>query len=113
MSFQEDLNTLHNFLMQTSESNLKRMLVDAKMTDAHLRLLIKIAKSSGHEELKACIENKTFPRVKFSPVESKLKETFWDVCLATLQSRGLLGAVPVAQTPAAATVSAEPVKKVA
>ncbi len=60
MSFQEDLNTLHNFLLQTSEGNLKRMLIDGKMTDVHLRLLIKIAKNAGHEEFHAAMKARVF-----------------------------------------------------
>jgi len=97
MSFQEDLNTLHNFLLQTPESNLKRMLIEGKMTEVHLRLLVKIAKNTGHEDFKRCYENKEFPRIKTTAAENNIKETFWDICAATLQTRGLIGATPMPQ----------------
>lgn len=96
MSFEEELDTLHSFLLQTPEGHLKRMLVDGKMTETHLRLLLKIAKNSGHDEFKNCYQKKEFPKIKMSASESGIKETFWETCAATLQSRGLIGAQPAA-----------------
>ncbi len=97
MSYEEEMNTLHNFLLQTNEGNLKRMLVDGNMTEAHLRLLLKIAKNVGHSEFKGCYEREDFPKVKMSASENDIKEGFWAVCKSTLQSRGLIGATPAAQ----------------
>jgi hypothetical protein len=96
MSYEEDMNTLHNFLLQTSEGNLKRMLVDGQMTEAHLRLLLKIAKGAGHAEFKGCYEREDFPKIKMSASENDIKEGFWAIAKATLQSRGLIGAAPPA-----------------
>jgi hypothetical protein len=94
MSFQDDLVSLHDFLMHTSEKNLKQMLIDGKMTDVHVNLLMKIVKSTNLEEFKNCYEKKEFPKVKMNPKESALKENFWETCSTTLQSRGLIGKTP-------------------
>ncbi len=73
------------------------MLVDGKMTEVHFRLLVKIAKSTGHEEFKNCYEKKDFPKIRMSAAETAIKETFWDICSAVLQSRGLIGSTPLPQ----------------
>lgn len=86
-----DTYSLYDFLFQTPESGLRKMLKDnKKMTDVHCNLLIKIVKSTSKEQFNDCFEKKSFPRIRFSPAEDKIKETFWDACVATLLDRGVL-----------------------
>ncbi|MGE3974162.1 MAG: hypothetical protein AB7F59_06525 [Bdellovibrionales bacterium] len=94
MSFNDDIASVYEFLLHTSEGNLKKMLVDNKMTDTHLRMLLKVVKTCNLEQFRMCYQKQEFPKVKFSASESNLKETFWDCCAKTLQSRGLIGATP-------------------
>jgi len=95
---QYDTNGLYDFLTQTPESGLRKMLIDKKnLTDVHCNLLIKVVRSCSMEQFGEHFEKKDFPKIRMSPAEMKLKEKFWDVCMATLQERGLLQ--PAVQTP--------------
>lgn len=86
-----DTHGLYEFLFNTPESGLRKMLIDKKnMTDVHCNLLIKIVKSTSAEQFGEHFDKKDFPRVRMSPAEMKLKEKFWDDCVATLLERGIL-----------------------
>lgn len=88
---QYDLNSLYDFLTNTPEAGLKKMLVDGKpMTDVHVNLLLKTARACSATEFAEHYEKKDFPKIKMSPNEMKLKEKFWGDCTQTLLSRGLL-----------------------
>ena len=88
---QYDTYSLHDFLFHTPESGLRKMLIDRKnMTDVHCNLLFKIVKSCTPEQFAEHFEKKDFPRIRMSPAEDKLKEKFWDDCVATLSERGIL-----------------------
>jgi hypothetical protein len=100
MSFNDDISSVFEFLQHTSESNLKKMLVDQKMTEAHLRILLKIVKSSTFEQFQMAYQKQEVPRIKMSAAEANLKETFWSICQASLQSRGLIGETPKLVEPA-------------
>lgn len=92
-----DLKGLYEFLTQTPEQGLRKMLVDPKgFTDIHYSLLMKVVRT-GENEFCECAGKESFPKVKMGPAETKLKDTFWKECFKTLQSRGLLNpAVKVA-----------------
>lgn len=86
-----DWNGLYDFLAHTPEQGLRKMLVDGKpMTDSHFSLLLKVVRT-GSPEFCKCAEEKSFPKVKFSPAETKLKDKFWDDCCVTFNARGILG----------------------
>jgi hypothetical protein len=88
---QYDLVGLHEFLMQTPEQGLRKMLVDNKpMSDAHFNLLMKVARHCKADEFSAHCEKEDFPKIKMGPAEQKIKEKFWKDCLQACQSRGLL-----------------------
>lgn len=90
-----DTHSLHDFLYHTPESGLRKMLIDRKnMTDAHCNLLFKIVKSCTPEQFAEHFEKKDFPKVRFGPAEMKIKEKFWDDCIATLLERGVLQPAP-------------------
>lgn len=88
---QYDLNSLYDFLKQTPEQGLKKMLVDNKpMTDTHLNLILKIVRSCKPEEFAGHFEKEDFPKIKMGPAEQKIKEKFWKECVQAFNSRGLL-----------------------
>ncbi len=88
---QYDTYSLHDFLYHTPESGLRKMLIDRKnMTDVHCNLLFKIVKTCSAEQFSEHFEKKDFPKLRMGPAEMKLKEKFWDDCVATLLERGLL-----------------------
>ncbi len=88
----DDLKSLHSFLKSTGEGNLKKMLVGGTMTDNHLRLLLKIARAVSDDDFAGHAEGDLFPKVKMSPAESAIKESFWSVCLGACVKLGLLAA---------------------
>lgn len=92
MYSQDELKSLHGFLRSTNEGNLKKMLVGGAMTDAHLRILVKVARAVNEEEFVAHWEGDNFPKVKFSPAESAIKEGFYAVCGEACAKVGLLSA---------------------
>lgn len=87
-----DYKGLYDFLTQTPEQGLRKMLVDPKsFTDVHFSLLTKIVRA-GETEFMNCAGGATFPKLKMSPNEIKLKEVFWRDVNATCTSRGILAA---------------------
>jgi hypothetical protein len=90
MYSQDEIKSLQGFLRATSEGNLKKMLVGGKMTEAHLRILLKVARSTSEDEFVNYFETATFPKIKFSGQESPLKEHFWPICAEACAKVGLL-----------------------
>ncbi len=88
---QYDTLGLHDFLLHTPENGIRKILVDRqKITDVHCNLLLKIAKSCSPEEFALHFERQDFPKVRFGPAESKIKEKFWGDCISVLSERGIL-----------------------
>lgn len=86
-----DLLGLHDFLIHTPENGIRKMLVDReKFSDAHCNLLLKIAKSCSPEDFASHFESEDFPKVRFGPAETKIKERFWGDCTVQLLERGVL-----------------------
>lgn len=87
---QYDTSMLYNFLRETPEKGLRPMLIDAKFTDVHFQLLMKIARSCDAKTFHEHFEKQDYPRIKFGPAEVKIKEKFWNECQACCVQRGLL-----------------------
>lgn len=88
---QYDTQSLHDFLCNTPEGGLRKMLIDKKnMTDVHFNLLMKIVRSGDAHQFGELVDKKDFPRIRMSPAETKLKEKFWDECFMVLKERGIL-----------------------
>jgi hypothetical protein len=67
------------------------MLIDRKrMTDVHANLLFKIVKSCNPVQFGEHFDKKSFPKIRMSPNEDKLKEKFWEDVTAVLLERGIL-----------------------
>ncbi|MGZ3748591.1 MAG: hypothetical protein ACXWRE_14365 [Pseudobdellovibrionaceae bacterium] len=89
-SQQYDVPGLFDFLTNTPEAGLRKMLVDKAFTDVHFSLLMKVVRAC--DEVKFCehTEKTDFPKIKFGPAETKLKEKFWSDCFTCLSGKGLL-----------------------
>lgn len=86
-----DMKGLFEFLSQTPEQGLRKMLVDQKpMTEAHFNLLLKVVRAGGESEFQTHFEKMDFPKIKFGPAEQKIKEKFWTDAVTTFKARGLL-----------------------
>lgn len=88
---QYDTNSLYEFLLHTPEGGLRKMLVDKnKMTDVHFNLLLKVVRGCQAEQFSEHFNKQDFPKVRFGPAETKIKEKFWADCTAVLLDRGIL-----------------------
>jgi hypothetical protein len=86
----EDLKALHEFLKSTGESNLNRMLVDAKFAAISFTVMMKIVRACTSDQFATHAGEGSFPKIKMSAAEMGLKEHFWGTCLAQVESRGLI-----------------------
>jgi len=88
---QYDTQSLHDFLSQTPESGLRKMLIDRKsLTDVHCNLLVKIVKACSADQFSEHFEKQDFPKIRMSAAEEKIKEKFWADCTTILLDRGVL-----------------------
>lgn len=90
MNSNYDGNMVYQFLTQTPESALRKMLVDAKFTQNHFTMMMKVVRASNEEQFCNHFYNSDYPKSKFSAAEIGLKETFWQTCVQTLNQHGLL-----------------------
>ena len=90
MNTNYDANMIHQFLVQTPESALRKMLVDAKFTADHFNMLIKILRAGNEDQFCKHFYNSDYPKAKFNAKEIALKETFWPSCVQVLNQHGLL-----------------------
>lgn len=86
----DDISGVYNYLLHTPEGPLRKMLVDDKMTDTHIRLLAKLAKGAPESEFTNCFQSENFGSLRLSGAENKIREHFWTVCKNRLSALGLL-----------------------
>lgn len=97
---QYDLSSLYQFLLHTPEQGLRKMLVDNKpFTEVHFNLMLKVVRACGEAEFATHFEKEDYPKIKFGPAETKIRERFWKDCVQSFNSRGLLN--PAVATKAA------------
>lgn len=88
---QYDVSGLYDFLQHTPEQGLRKMLIDNKtFTDAHFNLMLKIVRGCDQATFTSHFEKNDFPKLKFGPAETKIKDKFWGDCVTCWSSRGLL-----------------------
>ncbi len=92
MYAEQDMLSLYDFLRHTPEGHLKKMMVSGKMTEVHFRVFLKIVRGCSNQEFIQYATQKTFPKIKLGSAEIPVKETLWDIALATCVSLGLLSA---------------------
>jgi hypothetical protein len=90
MNSNYDANMIYQFLTQTPESALRKMLVDAKFSTNHFTMLMKIVRASNEDQFCGHFYNSSYPKSKFSAAEINLKETFWPSLVLVLNQHGLL-----------------------
>ena len=89
---QYDYAGLYQFLHQTPEQGLRKILVDQKsFTDAHFNLMLKVVRGCDEATFCTHAEKTDFPKVKMGPAEMKVKEKFWQDLTTVCSSRGILG----------------------
>jgi hypothetical protein len=90
MNSNYDASLVYQFLVQTPENALRKMLVDAKFTQNHFSMLMKIVRASNEDQFCGHFYNSDYPKSKFTAAEINLKETFWPSCVQALNLHGLL-----------------------
>lgn len=90
MNTNYDAALVHQFLVNTPESALRKMLVDKNFTEIHFNMLTKILRSTNEPQFCDHFYNETYPKAKFNGNEINLKEKFWGDCINALNSHGLL-----------------------
>lgn len=92
MHSNDELSSLHSFLMHTPEGALRKMLIGGQdLTDLHFRILVKLAKGGSESDFIQCFEAENFGSLRLSPKESAVSENFWPIIKAKLKSLGLIG----------------------
>jgi hypothetical protein len=92
MSANEDVAGLCQFLKATPEGNLRKMLVQGKLTDLHFRTLMKLAKGGAETDFIEAYTAETMGKLRISPKEAHIKETFWPIVKQSFQTLGLISA---------------------
>jgi hypothetical protein len=87
-----DLMSVYDFLRNTPEGHLRKMMVAGKMSNDHFMILMKVARScSGEEFAKHAIAG-DFPKMKSNAKEAPFKDSLWPIALGKFQELGLLAA---------------------
>lgn len=92
----DDVVNFHGFLKQTPEGALKKMMVSGDMTEAHLRMLLKLAKGADEASFVECFMNDGFGTLRFSVKEAPMKEKFWAICKSKAVSLGIISEMKAA-----------------
>lgn len=92
----DELTGLYQFLKSTGEGPLRKMLVEGKMTDTHMNLLLKVVRGCDESQFVEHFNNETFPKVKMNAGEMAIKELFWAPCRAAFTKVGLIQPVKAA-----------------
>ncbi|MES2964369.1 MAG: hypothetical protein V4760_10790 [Bdellovibrionota bacterium] len=88
----DELKSLHGFLRSTAEGNLKKMLLGGRMTEVHLRVLMKVIRNCDEATFITHFEANTLPKIKFSTEEKATAEKCYEICAEACSKVGLLTA---------------------
>jgi|JI10StandDraft_1071094.scaffolds.fasta_scaffold340284_2 hypothetical protein len=87
---QYDPSEMHDFLSMTPEKGLRQILVDNKtFTNDHFSMMLKIVRNGSKETFCEHYTKNDFPKIKFTPNETKHKETFWATLGNVLGQKGI------------------------
>lgn len=88
---QYDPNEIYEFLSNTPEKGLRQILMDNKsFTEPHFNMMLKIVRNGNKETFSEHYLKSDFPKIKFNPNETKIKETFWSTLTNVLAQKGLI-----------------------
>ncbi len=88
-----DIEGLFQFLSETPEKGLRKMLIDGSYTEMHFNILMKVVRSCTQEEFCKAYETGDFPKMRFNDKELKIKEKFWKESQICFLQRGILSPV--------------------
>jgi hypothetical protein len=86
----EEIKSVCDFLKNTPETPLRKMLVAGELTDAHFRILLKLAKGGPEADFVDAFGKEDMGKLRLSAKEAPLKDTFWPICKKKLVTLGLL-----------------------
>ncbi len=84
------LRGLYQFLRSTGEAPLRKMVVANTFTENHFQILLKIVRGTSEDEFLSHCRQQDFPKVRLSPSQAALKETFWSKCMEACEKVGLI-----------------------
>lgn len=90
MNSHYDGNLLYQFLVNTPEGALRKMLITPQFSQDQFNLLMKIVRCGTEDQFCTHFYQEDFPKLKFTPKDIPLKETFWPTCVKALNQHGLL-----------------------
>lgn len=93
MSHNYDGAALHQFLTQTPESGLRKLLIEGSFTQNHFNFLMKLVRQSDEPTFAKHFAGLDFPKLKYNATEINLKEKFWNDCIKVCNQRGLLSEI--------------------
>ena len=85
-----DVSGVYSFINSTPEGSLRKMLIGGEFTEAHFKLIIKMAKHGSEPDFIEMFLADGFDKVKVTPREVPLKEFFWSICKRKFEGMGLL-----------------------
>lgn len=91
MYSKDEIVGVHDYVLQTPEGPLRKMLVSPKFTENHFRMALKIARGCSADEFATHWEASTFPKVKWGNAELPLRESFWKEFAIVCAGMGLVG----------------------
>lgn len=100
MHAESDIKSVYNFLKDTPEGPLRKMMVGGDMADVHFRVMMKIAKGCSEAEFLEHFNAESMPKIRLAANEMTLKETLWPIAKRKWMELGLLG--PAQESKAAA-----------
>ncbi len=87
---QFDPNEMFEFLSNTPEKGLRQILADKSFTNDHFTMMFKIIRTGNKESFCEHYTKSDYPKIKFSPNETKIKETFWATLTTLMSQKGLI-----------------------
>ena len=85
-----DIQSVYDFMKDTPEAPLRKMMVGGELTEAHFRMMMKIVRGCGAPEFIEAFNQESIPKIRLNPAEYPLKETVWPICKRKLEGLGLL-----------------------
>jgi hypothetical protein len=86
----DEIKSVCDFLKNTPEGPLRKMLIGGELTEGHFRLLMKLAKGGAEADFVDAFTKEDMGKLHLSQKEAPLKDTFWAICKKKLMSLGLL-----------------------
>jgi hypothetical protein len=91
MHSESDISSVYDYLKDTPESALRKMMVANDFNENYFRVLMKIVRACSQAEFIQVMNSETIPKVRLTPGEVPLKEHVWPLAKKKLTTLGLLG----------------------